>query len=62
MFRAPLPSVSVLGVLRYATSTRIMDNDSGALVGTFIRVYIKNGLTAEAPLNEMTDNGAHTTK
>jgi len=39
-----------------------MDNDSGALVGTFIRVYIKNGLTAEAPLNEMTDNGAHTTK
>ena len=39
-------------------------NDSGALVGTFIRVsYIKKiGLTAEAPLNKMTDNGAHTAK
>ena len=36
--------------------------DSGALVGTFIRVYKKIGLTAEAPLNEMTDNGAHTAK
>ena len=39
--RAPLPSVSVLGVLMCATSTRIMCDDSGALVGTFIRVYIK---------------------
>jgi len=38
-------------------------NDSGALVGTFIRViYKKIGLTAEAPLNKMTDNGAHTAK
>jgi len=38
-------------------------NDSGALVGTFMFVYKKKfGLTAEAPLNEMTDNGAHTAK
>ena len=39
-----------------------MYNDSGGLVGTFIRVYIKNTLTAEAPLNKMMDNGAHTAK
>ena len=37
-------------------------NDSGALVGTFIRVYKKIELTAGASLNEMTDNGAHTAK
>ena len=36
-------------------------NDSGALVGTFRVSYVKKiGLTAEAPLNKMTDNGAHT--
>ena len=59
---APLPSVSVLGVLRLrcATSTRIM-----TLVPWWEHLFVcikKFGLTAEAPLNEMTDNGAHTAK
>jgi len=55
---ASLPSVSVLGVLRCATSTRIM-----TLVPWWEHLFMciqKFGITAEAPLNEMTDNGTHT--
>jgi len=59
---APVPSVSVLsGVLRCATSSRIMT----LLVPWWEHVFVcikKFGLTAEAPLNEMTNNGAHTAK
>jgi len=59
--------VSVLGVLRYA---RVYSyNDSGAPGGWWEHLFVscvyiraKIGLAAEAPLNEMTDNGAHTAK
>ena len=38
-------------------------NNSGALVGTLLFVCIKKfELTAEAPLNEVTNNGPHTAK
>jgi len=59
---APLPSVSVLGVLRCAPSTRIMTLVPWPWWEHLFVCIKKFGLAAEAPLNEMTDNDAHTAK